>query len=108
MPLDVEVTGLTDTSCTVAWNVVVDEFGGSGMATYVVAVDGVDRVTFPQSTALTIYSGSTSVPVGLFGLAIKTSLVAGVIASAIASKSWVNPGSGTSTVFAPKSVAMSL
>jgi hypothetical protein len=37
------------------------------------------------------------VPVGLFGLQTKISRVRGVIASAIAARSWVSPRSGTVT-----------
>jgi hypothetical protein len=37
------------------------------------------------------------VPVGLFGLQTKTSLVFSVMASAIAGRSWVSPSSGTLT-----------
>ena len=36
-------------------------------------------------------------PVGLFGLQTKISLVRGVITAAIAARSWVSPRSGTRT-----------
>ena len=55
-----------------------------------------------------IASCPTMVPVGLFGLAMKTVRVFGVMAASMASRSAVYPGSGTSTVSAPKSWAISL
>ena len=48
----------------------------------------------------------TTVPVGLFGLQTKISRVCGVIAAAIASRSWVSSRSGTGTEVAPASSAM--
>lgn len=55
-----------------------------------------------------ISSWRQRVPVGLLGLAMKISRVRGVMAAAMASRSCLKPGSGISTVVAPKRVAMSL
>jgi hypothetical protein len=43
----------------------------------------------------------TTVPVGLFGLQTRMSLVCGVIAAAIADRSWVSSRSATRTEVAP-------
>ncbi len=50
----------------------------------------------------------TIVPVGLFGFAMNSSRVRGVIAAAMAGRSCAKLGSSTSTVFAPISVAISV